>query len=177
MDYCLEYELLNDENHVFKNISYDELMDFFEGFKTGLIMIGGYWCKNCQAIIDLLNNVAKKSGIDYVYNYDPKFINVYGEEEDLRDCKSLEVKLKYYKIIENLGYKSDKLVVDTLIPRISVPFIFAIKNGTCVGYYEEELLRDGVLLYKEGHTEDYTLDFVHEITKLIEKINQKDRLM
>ncbi len=177
MDYCLEYELLNDENHVYKFINYDELINLFEGFNTGLVMIGGYWCKNCQAIIDLLNTVAKKSGLDCIYNYDPKFVNVYGDEEDLRDCKSLEVKLKYYKIIEHLGYKSDNLVVDTLIPRISVPFIFAVKNGTCVGYYQEELLRDGILLHKAGEIEDLTLDFAHEITTLIEKINQKDRLL
>ena len=55
MDYCLEYQHLTDLDHLYKEISYDELISFFDGFKTGFVMIGGAWCINCQAIIKELN--------------------------------------------------------------------------------------------------------------------------
>lgn len=174
MDFCLEYEFLNDENHVFKSISYEELIDLLDGFGSGLFYIGGAWCKNCQAIIKDLNDIAKKLGLDVVYNYDSKFINVFKEEEDLRDCKTLENKLKYYAIVEKIKFKSEELVVDTLIPRIHVPFIFAMKNGSCVGYYSEELIKDELGLHKEGSNEDKTIDFTLAISDLINKVN-KDR--
>lgn len=176
MDYCLEYKHLNDEEHIFKSINYNELISLLDSFDTGLVFMGGAWCPNCQAIIDTLNSIGKKRGLKCIYNYDPKFINIYGEEEDLRDCKSLEVKLNYYAIVEKTGFKSDKLVVDTLIPRIPLPTIFAIKNGVCVGYYSEELIKEGSSLMSVDGTEDKTLDFAHHVISLIQKI-ESDRLL
>ena len=39
----------------------------FYKFKTGVIYIGGAWCKNCQAVISLINKTAKKNKINPVY--------------------------------------------------------------------------------------------------------------
>jgi len=175
MDYCKEYEFLNDKDHIFKSISYDELIDLLDGFGTGLIFIGGPWCPNCQAIINDLNGIGKKLGLDVIYNYDPKFINIFQEEEDLRDCKTLEHKLKYYAIVEKIKYKSEELVVDTLIPRRHVPFIFGIKNGSCIGYFDKELIKDDAGLHLADSTEDQTIDFTLAISDLINKV-YKDTL-
>lgn len=170
MDYCMEYEFLNDENHIFKSIGYDELIDLLDGFKTGLFYIGGPWCPNCQAIIGDLNDIAKKLGVDVIFNYDPVFVNVFNEKEDLRDCKTLENKLKYYAIVEKLKFKSDELVVDTLISRMHVPFIFALKNGSCIGYYSSELIRDKTGLHIEGSLDDQTINFTLAISDLVNQI-------
>lgn len=175
MDYCLEYEYLNDENHIYKSIDYDYLHSLLNGFGTGLVLIGGPWCANCQAIIKELNDVCKKNGLDVIYNYDPRFINIFNEVEDLRDCKSLEIKLKYYEIVEKLKFKSNELVVDTLIPRMHVPFIFGLRNGSCVGYYSPNYIKDKDGIHVEGETEDKTIDFVCEVTALINKISDNDK--
>ena len=174
MDYCLEYEHLNDENHLFKEITPDDLIDLIDSFYTGIIYIGGPWCINCQSVIDLVNNIGKRKGLTEIYNMDTKFINVYGEEEDLRDCKSLEVKLKYYEIVEKMHFKSDELCDYTLISRMHVPFFLALKNGNCVGYISPKYLRDGALLYVDGENEDKTVDFTSDLVDLINKI-QDDR--
>lgn len=170
MDYCLEYKNLNDKKHIYTKIEYDELINLIDTFQTALIYIGGAWCENCQAIIDIVNKVCKKRGLKQIYNYDPHFTNVFGDEEDLRDCKSLEVKLKYYAIVEKLGFKSDEYVQDTLIPRIRAPFFAAIKNGCCVGTLSAEYLRDGAVLHKDGEDEDLTVEFVEGLISLIEPI-------
>ena len=172
MNYCLEYEHLKDKRHIYKSVNYDELISFLDGFGTGLLYIGGPWCKNCQAIIDIVNKIAKKRGLKEIVNYDPKFVNIYNDLEDLRDCKSLEIKLKYYAIVEKLGFKSCELVPDTLIPRMHVPFLAAIKNGVCVGYISTEYVRDGSQLFVEGEEEDKTVDFVDSLVSLIHPLEE-----
>lgn len=176
MDYCLEYPALKDKDYIFKAINYEELSHFLDSFQSGLIYIGGPWCKNCQAVINELNEVGKKSGLEVIYNYDPRFTNVFKEEEDLRDCKTLENKLKYYAIVEKIDFKSEELVVDTLIPRMHIPFIFGIKNGHCIGYYSPEFIKDEAGLHKEGDTEDKTIEFICTVTDLIHKIENNQIL-
>lgn len=157
-----------------KSINYDELMSFFSSFKSGFIIIGGKWCENCNAVHEIVENEAIRFGVDTIYEYDPVFKNIYGEQEDLRDCKSLEIKLKYYAIVERSGFKSKELVKDTLIPKIHVPFFMAIKNGSCVGYYTIELVRDGEILHKENEVKDRTYEFVEKIDELFDKLKEND---
>ena len=170
MDFCKEYNYLIDENHIFKEIDYDTLIHLLDGFDTGLVMIGGPWCKNCQAVIKEVNEIGKREGLDVIYHYDPKFINVFKEEDDLRNCSTLEIKLKYYALVEKIGFKSTELVTDTLIPKIHVPFFIAIRNGNCVGYYTAELIKDSNGFHKEGELEDRTIEFVLALQSLISKI-------
>ncbi len=177
MDYCLEYQYLNDENHLFKEISYDELIHLLDGFETGLVYIGGPWCPNCQAIIDKVNELGKKQGLDVIYNYDTRFENIFKEVDDLRRCGTLEVKLKYYALVEKIKFKSPELVVDTLIPKIHIPFFIAIKNGSCVGYYSIELIRekDGTL-HLENEETDRAKELEDNLILLMSKLKEEKRL-
>ena len=175
MTFVQEYQLLEDRFHVFKSITYDKMMKMLTQFKTGIIYIGGAWCKNCQAIVALLNKTAKASKIRTVYNYDPHFINVFKEEVDLRDCGDLETKLKYYALVEKVGFKSDELVVDTLIPRMPVPMILGIKNGSCIGMVSGEYVLDQEGLHEEGSCEDQTEQFVSKLKELFKNVKEKNR--
>ena len=158
-----------------KKIEYSELIHMFDSLDTGLVYIGGEWCNNCSDVLNLVKDIAKKHNIDTIYNYDPVFINVYGEKEDLRDCKSLEIKLKYYAIVEKSGFKSKELVKDTLIPKIHVPFYMAIKNGTCQGYYTIELYKDNGILHELNSNIDKTEEFKEKIDELLSKLEIKNR--
>ena len=167
---------MNDE--LFVNLDYDEVIDFFAGLRTGLIYIGGEWCKTCQAVIDEVVNLAKKCGLKTIYRFDPKYTNFLGEVEDLRDCKSLEKKMDYYKLVEKIGFTSNELVRNTLIPRMHVPFFAAVKFGRCEKYYSKELFReeDGSL-----HTidcdDDCTDEFCDNVKELMELVNIGDSLL
>ena len=157
-----------------KEITYEEFIKLFDSLGTGLVYIGGDWCYHCQNTLDIVLKLAKGHNVD-VYNYDPVFKNIYGEMEDLRDCKSLEIKLKYYAIVEKSGFKSTELVKDTLIPRIHVPFYMAIKNGSCVGYYTIELEKTGDSLHLHGETLDRTEEFKNAIDELLSKLELDDK--
>lgn len=172
MDYCKEYEHLLDEEHVFQQISYEGVIHLLDSFGTGFVFIGGPWCKNCQAIISDLNEIAKEAGIDTIYNYDPRFVNEFKREVDIRDCSNLDLKLKYYAFIEKIKYKSHEFVKNTLIPRIPVPFFVAIRNGLCVGYYSIELIKDENGLHLEDSLDDKYHEFKSHILSLITKVNQ-----
>lgn len=135
MGLCEEYPILG-LKHIIKKINIDDLIDKLSGFESLLVFIGGAWDKLTSELIKKVNDISIKAGLSEVYNYDPLFINVFKEEENLIDCKTLENKLKYYSIIERIGYKSNELVQDTLIPKIHVPFFIAMKNGSCIGTYQ-----------------------------------------
>ncbi len=177
MNFTEEYPMLEDKSSVFKSVTYEKMMNIIYKFKTGIIYIGGSWCKHCQAIIQLLNKTAKKNKIRTIYNYDPHFINVFKEEVDLRDCGDLETKLNYYYLIEKIGYKNETLVQDTLIPRMNVPAIIGIKNGICVGVIDDEYILDKNGLHKDGDTKDVTLEYENRLSELFQKIKKKDSLL
>lgn len=163
-------------NDKLKEISYDELISMFDSFDSGLVMIGGLWCPNCTSIIDNVLKIAEEKNLNNVYMYDPKFKNIYGEMEDLRDCKSLEIKLKYYAIVEKMGFKSSERVKDTLIAKIHVPCFLAIRHGICNKYYSIELFKDNNILHELNSDTDLTMEFEDNIKELID-IVKKDELM
>lgn len=172
MDFCSEYKYLNDENHILKDISYEELENMLNNFGSGLVMIGGNFSQKTQAVIKEVNDIAKREGLSEVLVYNPRFINVFNEVEDLRDCLTLENKLKYYAIVEKTGFKSDSLVRDTLIAKMNVPTFFAIKNGTCVDYFTSRYIKDPYLRLSDD-LEDRTLEFDLRLTSLIRKLKEK----
>ena len=157
-----------------KSITYDELIGLFDSLDTALVYIGGEWCYHCNNVIGIVVEEAKKYKLDHILNYDPVFTNIYGEKEDLRDCKSLEIKLKYYAIVEKSHFKSTELVRDTLIPRIHIPFFMAIRNGTCVGYYTIELIEENGILHEINDIVDQTEEFRQNIDNLISKLKFDD---
>ena len=174
MDFCSEYKYLNDNDHILKDIPYDTLSDLLDNFGTALVVIGGPFSEKMQAVIKEVNTIAKREGLEEVLVYNPRFINVFQEVEDLRDCLTLENKLKYYYIVEKTGFKSDELVRDTLIAKMKVPTFFAIKNGTCVDYFTSRYIKDPYLRLKDD-LEDRTLEFDLRLTSLIRKLKEKRR--
>ena len=166
------YRDLKGKIHVFKSVTYEKVMKMLEKFKTGVIFMGGSWCENCQAVVSIINKTAKKNKIRSINHFDPRFMNIFQEEVDLRDCEDLESKLNYYYLIEKIGYTSENLVPDTFIPRITVPAIIGIKNGTCVGIIEDEYLLDDDVLHLKDSTEDKTEEYIKKLNELFQKVKE-----
>lgn len=173
MNWLNDYPLLKDRSHVFKEINYDKVMRMIYRFKTGIIFMGGAWCQNCQAIIGIVNQAAKKSKIRTIYHFDPRFENVFKEQVDLRDCSDLETKLNYYYLVEKLGFTGDVYVEDTLIPRMSVPSIIGIKNGVCIDIISEEYILDQKGLHYEDDDQDRSEEFFNRLLNLFQSIKSK----
>ena len=168
MNFVVDFKHLNDEHHVYKEISILDLKDVFYNNETAFIIIGGPWCPKTQAIMGITNTIAKREGLNKIFVYNPRFINVFGEEEDLRDCLTLEHKLDYYFIVEKIGFKNEhsELVQDTLIQKMDTPVFVVVKEGKALAYYSSKFILNPYLRY-EDNLEDKTLEFDKELTKLI----------
>jgi hypothetical protein len=173
MVYSEEYTNLDGDN-VFKEITYDEFMDMFEHLETGIVLLGGAWCKNAQIIVPYANTLAKKKGLDVIYNFDLKYENELGRQGDLRTGTSLDHRMEYFNIAEKTGIESDTVVENTMMPRIPSPTFIAIKNGTTVGYFTAKYIKDEETEKLELTSEDM-LDFAVKFTELVDLIKGDNR--
>ncbi|MBQ2471150.1 MAG: hypothetical protein II508_00975 [Acholeplasmatales bacterium] len=173
MVYSEEYTNLDGDN-VFKEITYDEFMDMFEHLETGIVLLGGAWCKNAQIIVPYANTLAKKKGLDVIYNFDLKYENELGRQGDLRTGTSLDHRMEYFNIAEKTGIESDTVVENTMMPRIPSPTFIAIKNGTTVGYFTAKYIKDETTEKLELSSEDM-LDFAVKFTELVDLIKGDNR--
>jgi hypothetical protein len=173
MVYSEEYTNLDGDN-VFKEITYDEFMDMFEHLETGIVLLGGAWCKNAQIIVPYANTLAKKKGLDVIYNFDLKYENELGRQGDLRTGTSLDHRMEYFNIAEKTGIQSDTVVENTMMPRIPSPTFIAIKNGTTVGYFTAKYIKDETTEKLELSSEDM-LDFAVKFTELVDLIKGDNR--
>ena len=172
MDYVSLYNL--DEDHVFQEISYEEFMKMFETLHTGLVLLGGAWCKNARLIVPYLNKIAKENKISKIYNFDLKYFNDFGVQGDLRTGTSLDHRLEYFNIAEKTGISSEETVGNTMMPRIPSPTVIAIRNGSCVDYVTFKYLLD-----EDAPKSDLSMqeqeDFKSKVEALIAKVKTDDR--
>lgn len=167
--YNREYTYLNDENNVLHSTSYNELMSKLEGKDTFLLYIGGYWCPNCQAIIHFLNEEAK-SNDKIIYNFDTRIASTKEPTDDIRNCNNEAQTKLYSDLINILDYQSESFTPNTEIYRMSVPAIFAIKEGKVVSFISNEYLYDSLndRLYLENDETNYKEVFIAEVKGLID---------
>ncbi|MEI6873686.1 MAG: hypothetical protein WCL50_00995 [Spirochaetota bacterium] len=125
---------LTDPSPVFKTTTYDQLINLFESDGTYLILFGGEWCVNTQAVIGQINDVAKEYGVKTIYNFDTKLDSATLQ---IRDSKSpfanyyVDMVNKYLpnivtiydKATTNISYtdKDGKVLVAN---KLQVPFLF-----------------------------------------------------
>ena len=62
-DFASNYKYLDDVNHVFEKINYDEIISLINKDGKAIIYFGGSWCPNCQAVVSFINDIAKKMHI------------------------------------------------------------------------------------------------------------------
>lgn len=131
---------LTDPDPVFRTVSYDQLIKLFESEGTYMILFGGSWCGNTQAVIGQINDVAKEYGVEAIYNFDFK---LDGASMHIRDTKNPYANLYvdlvnkylpnivtlYDKNVNNVSYVNAQ--GQTVVAnKLQVPFLFLYnKNG------------------------------------------------
>ena len=93
--YNADYEYLDDNNSVFHSITLEEAIYLFQQEGNYLILLGGSWCGNTQAVIDIINDYAVANNV-IVYNFDTKLDGGYAKkywgyttEVHIRDSKNV----------------------------------------------------------------------------------------
>ena len=147
---------------VFESLSYNEMQQLLESDGTFMVLFGGSWCPNTQAVIGQINDVANEYGVKKIYNFDWR---IDGAGMHLRDSKNTGANLyvdfvnKYLSNIQ-VEYSADRSKDITYTdkdgktvaaPRLQVPFLFlynkaardaAGKPSPIVASFEKMLLWD-----------------------------------
>lgn len=137
-----EYPHLTDPAPVYRTVSYDQLIRLFESDGTYMVLFGGSWCGNTQAVIGQINDVAKEYGVKEIYNFDWR---VDGSKVHLRDTKNpfanlyVDVVNKYLPNIVTIYEKSANGVSYTAADgstvtanKLQVPFLFIYNRNNLV---------------------------------------------
>ena len=67
--FASEYTYLK-SGSVFKTLTWEKAVYLFQSEGNYLIMFGGSWCANTQAVIDYIDSAAKSAGVTAIYNLD-----------------------------------------------------------------------------------------------------------
>lgn len=83
----IQYNNLTDPNHIFKTVTYRELVHILESEGNYAIYFGGAWCPYSKGFLAPLNQIAKSYDITAVYVYDPR-IDGAGSSTMIRAAES-----------------------------------------------------------------------------------------
>ena len=157
--YDADYEYLDDENSVFQSITWEEAVYLFEQEGNYLILLGGSWCGNTNAVIDYINDAAKAAGVDTIYNLDFILDGNGNKNAHIRETNGSNKPGATYnylygelvtKYLTNLNDwveytvdSSSALIytnadgVDVTVPKVQVPFLFLYNKDNTVNHKGE----------------------------------------
>ncbi|HML45221.1 MAG TPA: hypothetical protein PKE04_00550, partial [Clostridia bacterium] len=83
----IQYDNLTDPGHVFKTVTYRELVHILESDGNYALYFGGAWCPYSKGFLAPLNQVAKSYDVTAIYVYDPRIDGV-GSNTMIRAAES-----------------------------------------------------------------------------------------
>ena len=147
-----EYSSMPDDN-VFTYATVDEIIDVLDG-GSGIVYLGFPECQWCEAYVPYLNEVAKDVGISEILYY------------NIREDRSNNSE-NYQRIVELLaGYLTND---EEGNPRIYVPAVIFVNNGTIVGFDDETSLDTGGFTNPDDYwTEEEVNDLKSRLTSYMQ---------
>ena len=150
--FAKEYPSMPDDN-VFTYATVDEIIDVLDG-GSGIVYLGFPECQWCEAYVPYLNEVAKDVGISEILYY------------NIREDRSNNSE-NYQRIVELLdGYLQND---EDGNPRIYVPAVIFVNNGTMVGFDDETSLDTGGFTNPDDYwTEEEVNDLKSRLTSYMQ---------
>ncbi|REK71648.1 S-layer homology domain-containing protein [Paenibacillus paeoniae] len=94
------YDELAGKSNVFETLTYHQLWSLFNSDGTYVVLFGGAWSENTQAVIGYINDVAKDYGITAIYNFDTR-LDGETASADIADSSSPDTYRKRYVELVN----------------------------------------------------------------------------
>lgn len=117
-----KYPALTDTNHVYKEIEVDTLIKKLNKKESFVVILGFPECPWCQAIMPVLNDVAKESNEKTVY---------YLYLKEIRDDENHKNHDKYLELVNN----HFKDAIDTKNNRLNAPTVIKVEKGIMTKYH------------------------------------------
>ena len=117
-----DYPNIEDKNHVFEELEINDVLKKLENKKSFYLILGFPECPWCQAIMPVLNDVAKDNKVKTIY-----YINI----KQIRDNSEAVGHNEYKQLEEN--YFKDALDVEK--NRLNAPTFVKVENGEMTMYH------------------------------------------
>lgn len=134
-----DYETINIKMKEIRLLHFLKMVENKESF---ILLFGGAWCRNCKAIVPVLNEFLIKNNLS-VYELDPREGMKKRRGSDIRKSDTKDKIRKYTKISNIFNFDSLEESSNGL-KKISVPFIVKIKDGKAISYYSKEYLKKDI---------------------------------
>lgn len=139
------YEQLEDADHVYRTLTYHELDFLLKSDGTYVVLVGGAWSKDTQAVIGYINEVAKELNIPTIHQFDTR---LDGKSIDIADSQFNPFSRRYVELVnQHLTNLSDHVegidqvefsdavtsgrapnqvtrTIEGIAPKLEVPFLF-----------------------------------------------------
>lgn len=124
------YPSVNDPDHIFEIINYDELLALFNS-GTYVLYLGFPRCPWCIEYIYYYNLIAKELGIEVIKYYDFQSIRV---TEDVEGEIVLNAQFQALVDLIDPNYLSSKTFDDTTLPWLFAPTLLIISEGEVIDW-------------------------------------------
>jgi len=124
------YPSVNDQNHIFEIINYDELLGLFDS-GTYVLYLGFPSCPWCIEYTYYYNLIAKELGIEMIKYYDFKSIRVTEEVEG-----EVVLNAQFQALVDLIDpkYLSSRTFDDTTLPWLFAPTLLIISEGEVIDW-------------------------------------------
>lgn len=166
-DYGVLYDNLSSDN-VFVSLDYQSVLDKIKSKDTFCLVVGGYWCPNCQAAMPFINKKALELEMS-IYQFDTRIGTDKTADNDIRNCFTKSSKALYKKFIDKTQYVNSENVKspDTDIDRMPVPTLLAFKDGILKGTLTREYYFENGILTDKVSSTDLSTDYLNEIEDIL----------
>ena len=147
---------IDDTKTTFKEISFDEAIQYFTQEKSGVLYFGYSSCPWCNEAKPILKKVAKENGIDIQY------VKVRDEEKNRLYTDDQKVIIEPY--IQDYMSSNDEGILT-----LYVPLVLVVKNGVVIDGHEGTL--DSHDATERKMTDDEKKELTQIYTKLMSEAN------
>lgn len=146
-----------DNDIVFQDITYGQLMDLMGKEGNWMIQLSGSWCHNSRAMSPVVNKYAKEYGIDTIYSYDFNINNgddgsFFVRMSNEKTTPGTKLNYMYGEMVSRYLKNLDDWVEYPSTHSTALTYTNALGQETTVGRLQQPI----VLVYNKDNRVDYS---------------------
>ena len=148
------YLQLTDNHHVYQEIKVDQVVKKIEKKESFYLVMGFPECPWCQALMPVLNDVAKENNVKTIY---------YLYLKEIRDNEESKGHEEYLKLANNYFVKA----IDVNKNRLNAPTFVKVQNGVMTMYHVDTVATH--IMNENGVLPQMSTEQIEELKNILKK--------
>lgn len=150
-------DTFEDNDIVFEDITYDQLMSLMGKEGNYMIQLSGTWCHNSRAMSPFVNKYAKEYGIKTIYSFDFNLNNgddgkLFVRQSNEKTTPGTKLNYMYGEMVSRYLDNLDNWIAYPRTHKTALTYTNAAGVETTVGRLQQPI----VLVYNKDNTKDYS---------------------